>query len=143
VSGTIRDNTKDRSHPETEKQVAYDIRRRDMPEKPLHLVLYARLAPWVPGSGPKPLPGISLRWWGKHLRKLDYAIRHDSKRSGISIGHVRGWHEHIWTDEDEDEYVVQANPPVRGQDIRSLIRWAAEKWNIELDKVEAQGELDL
>ena len=143
VARTIQDNTQDKGHPDKEKTVSYDVRRRDMPEKDIHLRLNARLAPWVPGSGLKPLPGVALIWWGSLIRKLDHAIRHDSIRHGVSIGHIKGWHEHLWTDEDKDKYVIAANPPVKGQDIRSLVRWAADKWSIELDKISAQEELNL
>jgi hypothetical protein len=143
VCRIVQDNTEGPPNSDTEKKIVYDIRRRDMPQKDIHLRLCARLAPWVPGSGPKPIPGVSLQWKGHPVRKLDYSLRHDSKRHGVSIGHVKGWHEHVWTDQDEDEYVVIADPPVKAQDIKSLIRWAAEKWNIELDGIDAQRGLGL
>jgi hypothetical protein len=134
----IRDNVQSPNNSESEKQIVYDIRRRDTPRKDYRLRLCARLAPSLSGVGPKSTPGVSLQWRGKNIRKLDYALRHDSIRSSVSAGHVSGWHEHIWTDEDEDRYVIAADPPVKGTDIRSLVRWATEKWNIETDKIAEQ-----
>ncbi len=131
----VRDNVQS---PDFEKQIVYDVRRRDTPRKDHRLRLCARLAGSLSGVGPKSTPGVSLRWKGKSIRKLDYALRHDSIKSGISVGHVDGWHEHIWTDEDEDRYVIPADPPVKGNDLRSVVRWATEKWNIETDEIAEQ-----
>lgn len=132
----IQDNTQTKPNPESERHISYDIRRKDMPNKDLRLRLNARIAPSVPGVGVKPIPGIALQWHGKIIRKLDHAMRHTSIQNGVSVAEICGWHEHIWTDEDEDKYVIAADPPVRNADMKSLIWWAAEKWNIEIEEEE-------
>jgi hypothetical protein len=109
-----------------------------MPRKDVRLRLCARLAPSLPGIGPRPVPGIALQWKGKNIRKVDHALRHDSYRYGVSAGHVRGWHEHIWTDTDEDRYVIPAEPPIKNGEMRALIRWAFDKWNIENNEINEQ-----
>ena len=40
------------------------------------------------------------------IRKLDYALRHDNIQGGVVIGFVRGCHEHIWTDEDAERFII-------------------------------------
>ncbi len=137
VSRIVRD-TQGSDRPDRAKEIVWDIRRRDMPRKDLRLRLYARLLSSLPGIGTKSTPGVSLQWKGKNIRKLDYALRHDSIRYGVSAGHVDGWHEHIWTDEDEDRHVIPASPPVKGQDMRSVVRWCAQQWKIELDELGEQ-----
>jgi hypothetical protein len=139
VNRVVQDNVQEQT--DFEKKIVYDIRRKDMPKKNISLQLTARLAPPLSASGAKAIPGVSLRWKGKTIRKIDYALRHDSIRYGVSAGHLSGWHEHIWTDEDEDRYVIAANPPVKARDIRSLVRWAAEKWNIDLEQIAEQYTL--
>jgi hypothetical protein len=136
VNRVVQDNVQEQT--DSEKKIVYDIRRRDMPKKNISLQLCARLAPSLSAGGAKATPGVSLRWRGKTIRKVDYALRHDSMRYGVSAGHLSGWHEHIWTDEDEDRYVIAADPTVKGRDIRSLVRWAADKWNIELEQIAGQ-----
>lgn len=141
VFHVIQDTLQSKTDPSSEQKIVYDIRRRDTPTKDHRLRLCARLAPSLSGIGPKPTPGVSLMWRGKIIRKIDHSLRHDSIRDGVSIGHIRGWHEHVWTDLDEDKHVVAAQPPVRRCDIRSVISWAAEKWNIELDELDSQSRL--
>jgi hypothetical protein len=120
---------------DSEKRIDYDIRRRDMPAKDLGLRLCARVAPSAPGVGVKSTPGVALQWKGRIIRKVDHATRHDSIRNGVSVGHIEGWHEHIWTDQDEGRYIVAADPPIRNASLKGLIQWAAKKWNIELEEI--------
>ena len=134
VSKILQDNTQTKIGAEYEKHIVYEIRRVDTPTKDIRLRLCARIPPSVPGVGVKPTPGVALQWHGKIIRKLDSVMRHTSIQNDIPIGDVHGWHEHIWTDEDEGRYVVAANPPVKNADMKALIRWAAKKWNVELEK---------
>ena len=142
VYAVKQDNTQSKSNVDSEKRIVYDVRRRDMQNKDIRLRLYARVPPSVPGQAVKPTPGVSLQWRkGKIIRKVDYALRHASIQNGAVIGYVRGWHEHIWTDEDEGAYVIAADPAINNPDMRKLIKWAAKKWNIELPQEEAHQEL--
>jgi hypothetical protein len=141
VSRVLQDNLKANSNPNSEKHIVYDVRRMDMPRIDIRLRLCARLAPSISGVGAKATPGVALQWKGKLIRRIDHALRHDSIRHGVSVGHLKGWHEHIWTDEDEDSFVITADPPVTRSDIRSLIQWAAEKWNIDLGSISKQMPL--
>jgi hypothetical protein len=138
VFRVLQDNIATESDSDSEKHIVYHVRRIDAPRKDIRLRLCARIPPSLSGVGPKGTPGVALQWQGKIIRKVDYALRHDSLRHGVSVGHVKGWHEHIWTDEDEGRYVVQADPLIKKFDIRSLIRWAAQKWNIELEELAKQ-----
>jgi hypothetical protein len=139
ISRALQDNLQ--SPGDAERHVVYDVRRRDMPNKDLRLRLYARLPASVAGIRPNALPGASLQWKGKNIRKVDYALRHDSIRYGASAGVVRGWHEHIWTDEDEGKYIIAASPNPGKCDVRSLVRWACKKWNIDADEIGEQLNL--
>jgi hypothetical protein len=136
VARVMQDNTRGDPDPQVERRIIYDVRRRDYPAKDIRLRLFARLSPSLPGIGIKSTPGVALQWRGKNIRKLDRALRHDNIQYGVVIGIVRGWHEHIWTDEDQGRYIEAADPPVKQTDMKSVIRWCAEKWNIELEEIE-------
>jgi len=138
VAKIMQDNVQSETDPRKERRIVYAIRRRDTPNRDISLRLIARLSPSVPGVGLKSLPGIALQWKGKIIRKLDWALRHDTWRDGVVVGFVRGWHEHIWTDEDEDRHIVEADPPIKRTDMRSLVRYCADKWNIGLEGIEEQ-----
>jgi len=130
----VRDTTRSDAT-NSEKKLVYDVRRKDMPKRDNNLRLCIRLAPSIPGV-PKPMPGMSLQWKGTPIRKVDWALRHASIQSGVPVVYIKGWHEHIWTDEDQGKYTVPVEPPLKGCDIQSLTRWAAEKWNIEMGEPE-------
>lgn len=136
VAKVMQDNTRGKPDPQVERRIIYDVRRRDHPGKDARLRLCARLSPALPGIGIKPTPGVALQWRGKIIRKLDWALRHENVQYGTVIGIVRGWHEHIWTDEDQGKFIEAADPPVKQTDMGSVIRWCAKKWNIELEEVE-------
>lgn len=133
VARVVQDNTRGEIDPQIERRIIYDVRRKDNPSNDNRLRLCARLSPSLPGIGVKGTPGVSLQWRNKNIRKLDHKLRHDVIQDGVVVGFVRGWHEHVWTDEDQDRFIIVADPPVRQSDLRSVIRWCADKWNIELE----------
>jgi hypothetical protein len=51
--------------------------------------------------------------------------------SGQSIAPVRGWHEKLWTEIDEDKYIIDVNEDIKNEDFRSIIRFCCNRWNIE------------
>ena len=136
VFRVMQDNTQSERDSQKERRIIYEIRRKDMPNKDIRLRLNARLSPSLPGIGVKSTPGVALQWKGKIIRKLDHKLSHDVIRDGLVVGRIRGWHEHIWTDEDEGRYIVEAAPPVKQSDLRSVVQWCAEKWNIEIEEQE-------
>jgi hypothetical protein len=131
IHKVMQDNTQPGSDPLTEKRILYDVRKKDSPKHDIKLRLFARLSASLPGVGVKSTAGISLQWKGRNIRKVDYKLRHDVVQNGIVTGFIRGWHEHIWTDEDEDRYIVEADPPVKQSDLRAVLRWCFMKWNID------------
>jgi hypothetical protein len=136
---TIADNTqpsrsekrqKDYVQP-NEKNIVYEIRYSDMREKPADLRFRARLETGISGA-PRPRPGISLNWKNTRIRGVNWNLRHDSMLNGQLLEPVRGWHEKLWTEIDEDKYVVSIKEEVRNTDLRSMIRFCCQRWNIDL-----------
>ncbi len=91
------------------------------------LIIKARVTKSIPGL-PKALPSCALEWHGVRIRCVDYETRHDNP-DGTT---VRGWHEHIWNDEDNDKRVIASNPQITRPDMNSIFRWGLKKWNIEI-----------
>jgi hypothetical protein len=121
-----------RSPTANERLIIYDLRFVDGPNINQPLQLIARLERNIPGIAPRPKPGISLRWKGHfRIRQISYALRHDCLLNGIQHGHVRGWHEKIWTNADEDKYIVDVNSEIKNTDLTTMIRFCCERWNIE------------
>jgi hypothetical protein len=117
--------------------IAAEVRRRD-DINPVAggLEIRARTKNSFPGT-PRGLPSCSLIWHGCRIRGIDYEVRHDNP-DGKSI---RGWHEHIWTDENEDAVVVNARPAVVRPDLRGVFTWGLRKWKINVRQT--QGELEV
>jgi hypothetical protein len=91
------------------------------------LTIKARTKTDFPGV-PKSSPTCFLQWHGYRIRGVDYEVRHDNP-DGNSI---RGWHEHIWDNENEDKRVIPASPRIQNADLKALFRWGLEKWRIEI-----------
>ena len=70
-------------------------------------------------------------WHGKRIRGLDHSITHDVVENGVITGKIKGWHEHFWTDQDEDNNIRFPNPPLQNFDLQSVIAWCCKNWKIE------------
>jgi hypothetical protein len=115
-----------------ERCLKVDLRRVDSPVADLGLEFYPRVKlKRLPGVASTNHPSAALMWKGKRIRGLDYKIRHDIVRNGLIEGYIKGWHEHYWTDTDEDANIRDPNPPVKNGDLQSIISWACNVWNIE------------
>lgn len=115
-----------------EKRIVFEIRFSDSPDKAVKLRFTARLETPLTGL-PRPRPGISLKWKGVRVRGVNYYLRHDSIRNGVSCGHIKYWHEKIFTNTDGDKYVIDMNDEVKNEDLWSLIRFCCKRWNIQLE----------
>ncbi len=101
------------------------------------LIVKARVKRRLPGL-PRGKASCSLLWHGCRIRGLDYEIRHDNPDGTV----VRGWHEHIWNDEDADARVIPARPRVGGADLRGVFQWGLDKWNIEVEQIQDELRLE-
>ena len=115
----------------SEIKVVYDIRRKDNPTLNLHLQFSARLERPTISVGPRPTPGIALRWHNSRIRGISWRLQHDVIQNGVVTGKVRGWYEHQWTDTDEDRFIVDINRNVKRADFWALVRFCLKRWNIE------------
>ena len=122
-------------------EVIYDIRRKDLPDVDQRMRLSARLARALPG-GPRPVPGVALRWHGERIRGIDWKLREDVVKDGFVVGLVRGWHEHRWTDTDADRYVINVNRFVKNPDFMGLLRQCLGRWHIEYSVQQLQLKED-
>jgi hypothetical protein len=76
-------------------------------------------------------PGISLKWKGTRIRGVNWNIRHDNLLNGEVIAPIYGWHEKQYTEIDEDKHLVDINDEVKNADLRSIIQFCCDRWNIE------------
>lgn len=107
VAGKVLHNTMKTDDAATMKEIRFAIRRKDRPSIDLALVLYGRIKiKKLPGVASIHKPGVALLWHGKRIRGVDWKIRHDVIENGMITGFVRGWHEHIWRDGDQDGFIV-------------------------------------
>jgi len=114
-----------------------EVRKKDEPNwQKGGLLIKARVKKALPGL-PRGFPSCSLQWHGYRIRCVDYEVRHDNPRGGLP---VRGWHEHIWNDEDHTDRVISASPLVIKPDLRNIFQWGLSKWNIEVK--EGQKEIN-
>ena len=112
-------------------EVEYDIRRKDSPTLDLKLRLWARQKS-PKAVKPSPRPGVALYWRGKRIRGIDWKLKEDVRKDGFVTGEVvRHWHEHRWTDLDEDRVIANANKIVKQEDFWSVVRTCLKRWNIE------------
>ena len=111
-----------------EFRIRANVFRVSAPGRPTGLVLVATAKKSPPGI-PRPWPSSALELNGRfRVRGLNYAILHDCP-SGPS---VEGWHEHIWTNQYEDNVVIKATPRPRDTSIRGMFDWSLKKWNIKV-----------
>lgn len=126
-------NTLHSSEPSlNERCLKVDIRRVDSTAVDLSLEFYPRiLTRELAGVRTVQRPSASLMWQGKRIRGLDHSMKHEVIRDGLIVDHVKGWHEHYWTDADEDNSVRPPNPILQNYDLQSVITWCCKNWNIE------------
>jgi hypothetical protein len=104
--------------------------------RPTGLVLMATAKKSPPGL-PRPYPSAALELRGHfRIRGINYAIRHDCPTGPI----VRGWHEHIWTDEYEDYVIRPARPKPKDTSMRGLFNWGLAKWKISVGEPKKRGQ---
>jgi hypothetical protein len=89
----------------------------------------ARVARRLPGvAGQR--PSASLEWHGIRIRGLDYEIRHDNPDGTV----FNGWHEHLWSPEEEDRRVRAPGEIPNDLSLRGLLKWGLARWHIEIEQ---------
>jgi hypothetical protein len=133
VAMNVKFNTLHSTDPTlTERCMRVDVRRVDSTSVDLALDFYPRIMTReLAGVRTVQRPSASLMWHGKRIRGLDYATKHDVVTNGVIIGSIKGWHEHYWTDLDEDNTIREPRPALQNTDLNSIIAWCAKNWNIE------------
>lgn len=132
IQRVVFNNTRIHFEEPNEKRIVYEVRFADMREKDAGLQLVARLEKALSGVFPRPQPGLSLRLRGQRIRGINWNLRHGCQSNGVNTGFVKGWHEKLWTNLDADKYIVDINGEVRNTDLMSMIRFACQRWNVEL-----------
>ena len=98
------------------------------PNRPIGGLVVMAKARQAPSGVPKPPPSSALEWFGKRIRGLDYEVWHDNPDGSI----VKGWHEHVWSPEYQDAYVVLARPKLKHKGLLDIFAWSLKKWNIKV-----------
>jgi hypothetical protein len=118
----------------TTRMIRVLVFRKSQPNNAIKgLVAMAKVHIPPPGL-PRLNPSSALEWYGKRIRGLNKEIWHDNP-DGTT---VRGWHEHLWSPEEQDSYVVPARPKLIQTGLLDVFKWGLKKWNIEV--VEKQLE---
>lgn len=127
------------SHSADEDEMSAAVRKKDNPGEDIGLTIVARVSKPISGL-PKEQPRCVLSWRGQRIRGLDYSVAHG--RPGTAGGVVKGWHEHRWTQQEKDGYIVKANPEPNRKDLVSIFRWGLKKWNIEVKEEQLEAGRD-
>jgi hypothetical protein len=115
-----------------EKCIKINLRRVDSTSVDLSLEFYSRIkTKGVTGVSVPHRPSASLIWRATRIRGLDYSLTHPVVKRGVPEGQIKGWHEHYWTDEDEDASIRVPSPPLKNWDMQSIVSWCCKNWNIE------------
>jgi hypothetical protein len=115
-----------------ERCLRVDIRRKDSTSVDLSLEFYPRIMiRELAGVRTVQRPSASLMWQGKRIRGIDHSLKHDIVKDGVIVGCIRGWHEHYWTDADEDRTIRTPNPTLQNYDLQAVMSWCCKNWNIE------------
>jgi hypothetical protein len=109
--------------------------KKSNPGTPIGGLVVMAKARQAPTGIPKPNPSSALMWYGKRIRGLNYELWHDNPDGSI----VKGWHEHLWSPEDEDAYVISARPKPTRRGLLDIFKWSLKRWNIEV--LEKQQEV--
>ena len=103
------------------------------PNEPIKgLVVKAKLHQ-APAGLPRLTPSAALEWYAKRIRGKNYELWHDNPNGTV----VRGWHEHLWTPEEQDHRVIAARPEPRKKDLPGILKWGLKKWNIAVRREQA------
>lgn len=115
-----------------EKSIYWDLRFADMRDRPIPLQFHARLETPISGlQAIRPRPSGSLSWKGIRIRGVNWNIRHDNRLNGVEIAPVRGWHEKLFTEIDNDKYIIDINDEIRNIDFWAIVKFCCNRWNIE------------
>jgi hypothetical protein len=109
-------------------------RKGDPPVVIPSLIVNVRVPLPVAGV-PIGVPGAALRWCSYRIRGLDRETQHDNPDGSI----VRGWHEHLWSQEWGDSFVRSAPEP-KHKDLRGVLKQALNLWNIKVIKEQLEVE---
>src|SRR5579862_503682 len=101
-----------------------------MREKPIPLQFTARQETALSGVI-RPMPGFSLKWKGVRIRGVNWNLQHPNILNGQATEPVRGWHEKLWNQIDQDKHIIDINDVVKNTDFRSMLRFCCDRWNIE------------
>lgn len=112
--------------------MAANVRRKDNPGKELGLIIRVH-AKRSPSGIPKGVPACVLQWHGQRIRGINRELWHDNPDGSI----VKGWHEHLWNEEDRDGRVVPAD--IKRADMRGVFEWCLKKWNIEVRERQSEA----
>ena len=104
--------------------------------KPIPGLVVMAKAHQAPIGLPHPTPSSALEWFGKRVRGLNYELWHDNPDGT----RVTGWHEHVWSPDEDDHRVVTARPEPRKRDLLGILKWGLKKWNIEVQMTQAELE---
>jgi len=129
IHRVIFDNTQTKKDVDAEWRVTYEIRKVASPHEALSLRFFARLEAPLTARVVKPVPGASLLWFGKRIRGIDWRLTKPVFRNGVIVGYVKGWHEHLWTDTDEDRFAIEIQ--VKRPDLRSFIEFCLKRWHVD------------
>jgi hypothetical protein len=133
IQSVVRDTTDNPDSPLLE--IIYRVRRLDRPNDEIKLRLSARRPKPVMATAVRYIrPSAALTWHDERIRGIDRKIVHVITKNGLSVGKVRGWHEHQWTEADGDSNVVDANKVMRNvqEDFKSILRFCMNRWRIEV-----------
>lgn len=115
-----------------EKSIYWDLRFVDMRDKPIPLQFHARLETPLSGlHSIRPLPGASLLWKGIRIRGVNWNVFHDNMHNGVKIAPIRKWHEKLFTDIDQDKYIIDINDDIKNTDFWAIVKFCCDRWNIE------------
>lgn len=119
-----------------EYQIQSPVYLRSAPTSPIRgLVVVARVPIRPPGTS-SVRPSAALTWHGIRIRGLDYEIWHDNPDGSV----VKGWHEHLWSPEEEDERVRTPGRIPNDLSLRGLFRWGLRRWGfiVEHEQLETK-----
>jgi hypothetical protein len=109
-------------------RIQAEVFKRSEPHRPIKGLLVMAKARQAPSGVPKPTPSSALEWNGKRIRGLNYELWHDNPDGSV----VKGWHEHLWSPEFQDSYVVPARPKLTHKGLTDIFTWSLRKWNIKV-----------